>query len=179
MKSLKSMSKSEGHARAPQNFITEEGFALGTWVAAQRRAYNIKRLSEDRIKALEALPGWSWDTLQDNWNIGYEQLEKYVEREGHARVPTSFKTEDGLSLGIWVKTQRKVYKKNQLSEDCIEVLEALPGWSWNTLQDNWNIGYEQLKKYAKREGHTKSTSWPKNQGWFNSRNLGGNPTKCL
>ena len=67
--------------------------------------------------------------MQDQWNLGYEQLKKYAKREGHTRVPRGLKTKGGLTLGIWVGTQRSVYKKNKLSQDRIRLLEEI-GFEW-------------------------------------------------
>jgi len=55
---------------------------------------------------------------------------RFVEREGHARVPQSWR-EDGYRLGQWVGVQRSDFKKGQLGEARRERLEGLPGWSWH------------------------------------------------
>jgi hypothetical protein len=36
-----------------------------------------------------------------------------------------------LRLGRWGSKQRKVKKKEKLSKDRIQRLEALPGWEWD------------------------------------------------
>ncbi|MDQ6797625.1 MAG: helicase associated domain-containing protein [Actinomycetota bacterium] len=38
----------------------EDGFALGTWVKVQRRAYSDGSIESSRIPRLEALAGWTW-----------------------------------------------------------------------------------------------------------------------
>lgn len=49
------------HASPPQNFINDDGYELGIWVAVQRRNRNNKnRMNPKRRKLLESLPGWSW-----------------------------------------------------------------------------------------------------------------------
>ena len=45
----------------------------------------------------------------------------YVDHHGHARVPTSYTTEDGCQLGKWVAVQRNFYRDG--------TLEGLPTWS--------------------------------------------------
>jgi len=60
-------------------------------------------------------------------------LEKYVAEYYDARVPTGFKFNDYL-LGSWVSHQRK--EKNKLSPKKILLLEALPQWSWNPLENH-------------------------------------------
>jgi hypothetical protein len=60
-------------------------------------------------------------------------LERFVAREGHARVLNSH-VEGRKKLGIWVSTQRHAYKQGRLSEGRIARLEAVPGWSWDARQ---------------------------------------------
>lgn len=152
---LKEYVACNGNSMVPQNFITANSFNLGSWVTAQRSAYRKNMLQENRIKLLVELPGWSWDTLDDKWTQGYEHLKRYAEREGHSRVSARFLTEDDFKLGSWLVIQRVAYKNNKLSEDRTKLLEELSGWSWDPFKDKWMIGYEYLKEYAEREGHTR------------------------
>jgi predicted helicase len=66
-----------------------------------------------------------------SWHFWFGLLETFVEREGHARMPRKFKTEDGYNLGSWVSTQRSNKKKNKLTPEKIKSLEELEGWSWS------------------------------------------------
>jgi superfamily II DNA or RNA helicase len=119
----------EKHAQVPDKHV-EDGFKLGYWVADRRKNYRQGILPEDRIKQLESLPGWVWD-FED---YKYKLLLKYIEREGHAKVPRKHK-EEGVSLGFWVGNLRAKYKENRLSKNEIEQLESLPGWAWS-LREN-------------------------------------------
>jgi hypothetical protein len=123
---LKAFVEAEGHANVSTSYQTKGGYRLGQWVSNQRA---IKaKLSPERTAKLEALPGWVWDIIAGKWEQGFQQLEVYIEREGHARVPQSFKTSGGYSLGRWVTKQRS--RKAQLSQERRLRLEDLPGWVW-------------------------------------------------
>ena len=111
---------------------TEDGFRLGSWLGTRRKDYKQGKLAEDRIKALEQLPGWTWDPLETDWIEGLGHLAKYVDEKGHARAPRGYVTEDGFRLGTWVRTRRSIYRKGQLTEDRIRALEQIPGWTWDS-----------------------------------------------
>jgi Helicase associated domain/Glycosyl transferases group 1 len=56
---LEAFVEREGHARVARTH-SEDGVALGMWVATQRYAHQHKRLEKDRAARLEGIPGWVW-----------------------------------------------------------------------------------------------------------------------
>ena len=90
------------------------------------------------------------DTLTASWDTMYEYAEEYYNEHGNLEVPKRYKTKEGYSLGMWLQTQRKVYKGEQygvLGEDRIEKLEKI-GMTWLSFADlSWNKHYEAAKKY--------------------------------
>ena len=117
----------EGHAKVPLRFKTADGYKIGRWVSSQRR--NKDKMSAERKARLEAVPDWVWDPVNELWEEAYTELQAFVEREGHARVPTKYKTEEDYKLGSWVSMQRTY--KDKLSNDRVARLESLPGWVWS------------------------------------------------
>ncbi|WP_319446910.1 MULTISPECIES: DEAD/DEAH box helicase [unclassified Mycobacterium] len=116
-----------GNALVPAEHIFR-GFRLGQWVAVQRSGWS--KLSDDRRRLLEALPGWAVSVRETWWEQGYAQLHRYADENGHARPPQSYTTGEGVKLGSWVASQRHSYAKGALSGERMERLDALPGWEW-------------------------------------------------
>ncbi len=102
-------------------------------VGTLRYEYNKKNLAQEKIDFVESLPKWSWDVRTDKWLEGFNSLKIYAAREGHTLVPVKH-IEDGISLGVWVRTQRYSYAKpgygKKLSQYKIQLLESIPGWAW-------------------------------------------------
>jgi hypothetical protein len=142
----------EGHARVPQSHV-EDGVMLGRWVTKQQASHRAGRLTGSRVDRLEALPGWCWSRHAQQWEDYFALLERFVAREGHALVPQDH--EDQEKLGIWVSTQRSTYKEGRLSGEQIERSEALPGWSWDAISDRWETNFGVLQHFVGREGHAR------------------------
>jgi superfamily II DNA or RNA helicase len=152
---LQSYTKNNGNARVPQRYFTHDGFSLGRWASGQRQNKSKNGLSQARIEQLEAIPGWSWDTLDEQWEEVFEHLDLYVQNHGDPKVPRNYITSEGIKLVAWVHTQRYNKAKNLLSQDRIKRLEALPGWSWDPLTEQWEKGFKQLQSYVKHHGHSR------------------------
>ena len=120
-----------GDAFVPATY-KHDGYPLGSWVRKQRRRRVVGTLEADRQQRLGALDGWSWDPFADKWEDGFNHLLKYVEENGHARVPAGLKDADGYELGFWVVQQR--YKRNKGTLDTVreQRLGELDGWTWGS-----------------------------------------------
>jgi CoA-transferase family III/Helicase associated domain len=131
--------------RVPTKAKTDKGYRLGQWV----------KMDVARRQRLEALPGWSWDVLLDQWEEGFSHLKEFSNREGHCRVPKDAKTDTGYRLGQWVRVQR--HAKDRIDVVRQQRLEAPSGWSWNIFSDQWEKGFSHLKAFSDREGHCRVT----------------------
>jgi len=122
-----------GSAAPPLSVVVVDTFPLGRWVAARRRDYHAGTLKLERIRALEALPGWSWQHHHDRWRQRLAELRDLVGVHGTVRAACT--TQAGNPrLGRWVQIQRTAYRAGTLSPDRIHALEALPSWEWNPRQ---------------------------------------------
>ena len=159
-RALKQFVEREGHARVNPRHLEQfenEAVRLGQWVTLRREQYKSRRISPERVAALEAVPGWVWDPYEEDFQQGLRALKQFVEREGHARVPVSHvEVYDGdeFRLGQWVNTQRTPRSRSVLPERTA-ALEAVPGWVWDAWEDQYQRGLCALKQFVEREGHAR------------------------
>ena len=143
----------EGHARVPSGW-RENGYQLFVWVNRQRQRFKRRQLDKVRCERLEALPGWTWSAHKGRWDEGLTHLRRFVEREGHARVPARWR-EDGFQLGQWVGMQRASHRQGALDPQRQARLEDLPGWTWDRNEARWEEGFASLEHFVEREGHAR------------------------
>jgi superfamily II DNA or RNA helicase len=135
-----------------KRFDKEVPQGLSNWVHSQRVAYSTAKLSRERINLLESLDDWSWNALDDAWNDAYAELQSFVLETGHSLIPAKHTTSSGLKLGMWVQQQRKFAKLGRLEEPRQQLLDSLPGWSWNQLDDQWEFAFTRLKVFIHQTG---------------------------
>ena len=140
-----------GNASVPQSY-TIDGYNLGLWVINRRSDYRRGTLNSQRQQQLDMVPGWTWDSKANKWEEGFTRLLAYVEREGDARVPASYRDDDGYKLGGWVLTQRISRIEGTISSDRQRRLEKVPGWSWAPKADQWEEGFTRLLDYVASHG---------------------------
>lgn len=90
---------------------------LGAWCATQRKMFKQNLLSKERIELLENLD-FTW-SAEMAWIKQFEKLQTFYKSYG--RWPTS---REG-SLGSWCFVQKRLYRKNQLSEERIKRLKSI------------------------------------------------------
>jgi len=114
--SLVEYKKINGHTLVPQR-----DNALAIWVANQRKRAKQEKMREDRKRLLDDI-GFQWEvhrikkrsksveTVYDvRWNTMFQKLEEYKNSQGNCNVPYNYDKDH--SLGMWVSSQRKIYKK--------------------------------------------------------------------
>ena len=126
---------------------------LGRWIGTQRQDYRKRTnpfFTQERIDLLEAI-GMIWDVKEFNWQTMWEELKRYSQEYGTARVPQSYITPNGNRLGIWLNVQRMDHKKGKLllkHKDLLEQLDVI--WEPKYLRrGNWDVYFTALAKYVK------------------------------
>ena len=142
--------KRNGHARVPAGCKTPADFNLGSWCGSRRKDRKEGRLTAERLAALDAL-GFSWDLLQQDFDRGLSELQRYVGENGNARVQAAHKTSTGFALGTWCTVRREQRKQGTLSAERVAALNAL-GFSWDLLQQGFDTGLAELAAYLEETG---------------------------
>ena len=142
--------REHGDLLVKNDYQTEDGIKLGTWVQKNRYAFRKRRLSEKKIQMLQQL-GMVWDVSEYQWDSSYELCRKYFEQHG-CPPPTTYVTEDGSTPGKWLSRvvihhidDNARYAK--LRDDQIERLEQI-GVVFERHSDlSWNRNFAAAEEY--------------------------------
>ena len=169
--------KQAGDCNVPDKW--EEDPQLATWIGNQRHRRKSGSLSADRIQRLEAL-GFEWELDAARWEEMFSCLVQFKERHGHCNVPDKWR--ENAQLGSWVKHQRHFRKRNHLSADHIQRLEAL-GFEWELGATRWEEMFARLFRYKDRNGHCNvPKKWEKDPqlgGWVSKQRLNAKQGRLL
>merc|ERR1719469_608310 len=118
---LRKFKERAGHCNVPGKY--SDNPELGRWVSTQRRQRS--QISKERASKLDSI-GFAWDRNADvRWEMLFEELRKFKDREGHCNVPGKYS--DNPELGRWVNRQR-VQRSKMLKERSFK-LDSI-GFPW-------------------------------------------------
>ena len=159
--SAKQYYKENGNLEVLARYITEEGYALGSWLNNQkaiRKGTISGKLSEDQIQKLDDI-GMIWDSLDYFWEQNFKLAKEYYLTYGNLDISTNYKSTGGKHLGNWILRQRQLYKSNSLTDEQIKKLDSI-GMDWMDRVDRiWENGFIEAKNYSEEYGNL---SVPKN-----------------
>ena len=157
-----------GNLEIPEKFKTlngyehdENGINLGMWFHNQRQLYKKARISPERLNLLKDI-GMCFETRDNNneWNKNYTLAKNYYEHNGNLEIPEKFKTlngyehdENGINLGMWIRSQRRSYKNVKLSPERINLLKDIGMRFEIKYNDGWNKNYALAKNYYEHNGN--------------------------
>ena len=125
-----------GNCLVPHNY--SDNIALAKWVKRQRYQYKLKQsgkhstLTDERETMLNRL-GFVWESHKVNWLDKYHELQAFVQKEGHANVPSTYPKNP--SLAVWTQCQRRQFKllkrgdRSYLTQERQDMLESV-GFVW-------------------------------------------------
>lgn len=133
---------------------TVDGFSVGKWARQQRMKHQKGQLSPTLAARLAALPEWTWDMRETQWESGFQRLLAYIAKNGDAMVPAKYVI-DGYRLGTWVNSQRTRYMKGSLEQHRVQRLEEVPEWTWDARGETWEDGFLRLSNYVAAQGNSR------------------------
>jgi len=135
--------------------------SLGQWCSDMRKRRDI--LPNDKIKKFNEIPIWSWNINEDAWNFYLNLLLKFINE--NKRLPVRDEMYYKNNIGDWCQMQR--IRKEKLSKKHLDELEKIEIWSWDIIEDKWNLNYECLLKFIKINNRM-----PKKKESFDNINIG-------
>ena len=126
-----------------------EAFSLMPVTPGEKKRFYERFQIIDEIRDCRALFRQLQANLSSSWEIYYQAAAQYYRENGHLRIPKSYVTDEGLTLGSWLKTQRRVYTgkiSGSLTEEKIEKLNRI-GMIWNPRENSFEEGFRELEAY--------------------------------
>ena len=97
------------------------------------------------------------ESLSGDFEMYFGAAVKYWSAYGNLDVPRTYKTEEGISLGSWIQTQRRVKAgkiNGNLTKEQIQRLNAI-GMVWEfSSERNWEKGCLALMEYYRIHGNS-------------------------
>ena len=121
---------------------------LGRWVHRQRQNRKTNKLAPKRVDKLNSI-GFIWDPFEAAWEEMFQELEQYYHDHGHTLVPAN--CPKNPQLGMWVGTQRKTRKENQLAPERVDKLNEID-FVWDAIEAAWEEMFQQLTQYKNENG---------------------------
>ena len=94
-------------------------------------------------------------SLSSSWEHYFSEASIYYAEHGNLNVPKLYTIPSGLSLGVWLVTQRRVREgqtQGNLTEQQIARLDSI-GMVWGNRDDRqWNEGYQKARRYFDAHG---------------------------
>ena len=151
IKDLKAFKKKYGHCNVPSRY--QPDLALGHWVYWVRRKKKHCKLTEKKVRCLDAL-GFVWVCKLSSLKQHIHDLKAFKKKHGHCDVPSQYSLNP--ALGRWVNYVRNAKSRGMLSEDKILILDAL-GFSWtinpHVIRVPWKQRIHDMKGFKKNYGH--------------------------
>lgn len=126
------------------NYVSPNGYKLGLWLARQNKVYKDGNLSEERKRRLDSF-GVEW-IHKDPWLFRYGLVVKYYETNQTIDIPQAVIVE-GVWIGKWLTTQKKMYEQGRLSKEQKELLDKLPMNKVGGKNKAWYNAYDDILSF--------------------------------
>ena len=128
------------------NVSKSEDPGLPMWQNNQRARRH--RSAPHRVKLLNDIPSWVWDTYEAAWQEGYQKTLRRHEEKGDCNVPES----EDRELQSWQQNQRTFYNTGRLAPDRVKLLNNIPSWLWDPVEAFWQKNYQKTLRRHEEKG---------------------------
>lgn len=124
-------------------------YALGRHGALSKLPTGVELCASEDIPAdfFEKIQAYLVRSSSPSFEEHLGMLKSYVDRHGHAQIPSVDQTPEEERIYRWITSQRTAYRNGLLSEERISKLSAVQGWSWDPFEESWESGLAALKKH--------------------------------
>ena len=142
-----------GNLNVPQDYMTDDGIKLYSWLGNQKTRYTDGKLTSSQIDRLRLI-GFEFENKSSAaWKNAYRYAEEYYKANLNLDVPSKYKLDNGFDLGDWVARQRR--NKSKLSDEQVKALDSI-GMVWSApAEKQWERGFEHLVQYKNKYGTAK------------------------
>ncbi len=154
---LERFARQHGHARPSQDTDPQ----LATWVTRQRGMWRDGLLDEDRIRALQSLPGWVWSGRDAAWWRAWESWHRWSATPKAQRLaagrdrwialaetPANGARSRYTSLAEFAVDTCMRRRRGELPANLETAAQLLPGWRWDILPGDDAAMIDALGEYA-------------------------------
>ena len=135
-----------------KDYVSPNGYNLGTWMVRQNKAYNEGKLLDERKSRLDGL-GVEW-VHKDPWLFRYDLVAKYYEENQTIDIPQDLVVE-GVWIGKWLSSQKKMYEQGRLTEKQKKLLNKFPMERVNNRNKLWYDTYDDILSFYNENGNIK------------------------
>jgi len=136
-----------GWSSLHEHTISRTGVHVGHWAAAMRAMHRRGEIPMWVEAELEKIPGWTWEPRVARQLANVERLAAFVAKHGWETVGDSLVI-DGVNLGEWISNCRMRYRRGSLLKETSSGLEAIPGWSWSSVNTRAQRRHEKAELRA-------------------------------
>ena len=150
-KAAKNYYEEHGNLLADIDYVSPDGYLLGSWLANQRSLKVRGLLLPCREEKLNSI-GMVWSKIDYFWEQNFQAAETYYKEFGTLNIPIDYKTPEGLALGRWLPVQRQYRREGRLSGEQVNRLTEI-GITWEPRRSQWETMFAAAEAYSRENGN--------------------------
>ena len=101
-----------------------DGVKVSQWCANRRMEFRRATMSSWLRRAIEAIPGWSWEPIEEHYAERIASLREHIERNGWGRFRQQTIDRYGVRLGKWANHIREMHRRGRLPSWVVDELDS-------------------------------------------------------